>query len=136
MRNLVAFYATKEQAKIVKDELADAGFHRNDVKIFEPGPGAEGGGLWERIKEAFGFADEQDRQLYAEASRRGAWAVGISFDNDADEPSSQRAVQIMQKHNPLDLDTQAARWRQEGWTGYQQTQQRTQTNTAAAAAAG
>jgi len=121
MRNLVAFYQQKDQAKRAHDELISAGFDHDDVKVFEPS--SDGGGFWESIKETFGFADEQDRQLYAEAARRGAVAVGVSFDHDEGEPTSQQAIMILQKYAPIDLDQQAAQWRQQGWTGSQQAQQ-------------
>jgi uncharacterized protein (TIGR02271 family) len=117
MRNLVAFYSSKDQAKKAKDDLTSAGFDHNDVKIFEPRK--DEGGFWESIKESFGFADEHDRQLYAEASRRGATAVGVSFDHDEGEPTYQQAVQILQKYSPMDLDQHATQWRQQGWTGQQ-----------------
>ncbi len=130
MRDLVAFYQTHDQAERAKDELVAAGFDRDDVKVYGPKEGEPG--WWESIKEAFGFADESDCHLYAEAARRGASAVALSFDQDEDEPSAQRAIEIMRRHSPIDLDQQAAQWRQQGWKGYEAqvpptTQQRTTT---------
>jgi uncharacterized protein (TIGR02271 family) len=69
------------------------------------------------LKESFGFADEEDRYLYEEAARRGAIAVLVDLD-DADSPPAQRAIQILQRHSPMDLDVQAQQWRKEGWQGY------------------
>ena len=109
---IVAFYNSKEQAHRVRDDLVSAGYDRDDVRVFTP----EGQSFWRDLKEAFGFADEEDRYLYEEAARRGAIAVLVDLD-DADAPGAQTAVQIMQRHNPLDLDVQAQQWRQQGWTG-------------------
>jgi uncharacterized protein (TIGR02271 family) len=110
---IVAFYASKDQAERVRDDLRSAGYDRDDVRIFTP----EGPGFWRDLKEAFGFADEQDRYLYEEAARRGAVALLVDLD-DADAPNSQTAVTILQRHNPMDLDVQAQQWREQGWQGY------------------
>jgi len=118
MRNLVAFYQTKSQAEAVRDELINAGFSRGDIKLQSPSSsGQEEKGFWESIKEAFGYAEEEDRHLYAEASRRGAYSVSLQIDND-DQPTLQtRAEEIMRRHNPVNLEEQAAKWRSEGWSG-------------------
>jgi uncharacterized protein (TIGR02271 family) len=110
---IVAFYNTRDQAERARDELIDADYDRDDVRVFTP----EGPGFWRELKEAFGFADESDRYLYEEAARRGAIAVLVDLD-DADAPGAQTGVAILQKHNPLDLDVQSQQWRKEGWQGY------------------
>jgi uncharacterized protein (TIGR02271 family) len=112
MKDIIGFYQTREQADRVKDELLAAGFDRDDVTIYERG-GKDEPSFWESIKDAFGFADEDDRHLYAEAARRGAVAVGLSYDQD-DDP--RKAVEIMGR-GAVDLEQQSAQWRQEGWTG-------------------
>jgi uncharacterized protein (TIGR02271 family) len=109
---IVAFYNSKELAHRVRDELVSAGYDRDDVRVFTP----EGPSFWRDLKESFGFADEEDRYLYEEAARRGAIAVLVDLD-DADAPGAQTAVQILQRHGPMDLDVQAREWRQQGWTG-------------------
>jgi len=109
---LVAFFQTRDQAERAEKELEAAGFDDNDVKVFAKG----GQSFWQDVKEAFGFADEDERYLYDEAARRGAVALVVEFDDD-DSPSREKTIQILQRHNPLDLDVQAAQWRKEGWTG-------------------
>jgi uncharacterized protein (TIGR02271 family) len=113
MKNVVGFYSTRQQAEQVKDDLLKSGVDRDDITIYDR-EGKHEASLWEDIKSAFGFADDDDRELYVEAARRGAVAVGVSFDRD-DEPAT--IIQILKRHNPIDLDTQAAQWRSEGWTG-------------------
>lgn len=57
---------------------------------------------------------EEDAHTYAESLRRGSALVSVNaYDVDAD-----RAVHILQSHNPIDLDRQVAQWREEGWTGF------------------
>lgn len=108
-QKLVGFYDNASTAKRVKEELADAGF--DDVSIFSA---KDGPGLWQEIKDFFGFADEEDRQLYAEAARRGDAGVAVSV---ADATSQERALKIMQRCNPIDLNTSAQQWRAQGWKG-------------------
>jgi uncharacterized protein (TIGR02271 family) len=126
--DLIAFYPSRDMAEQARDELLNAGFDRDDVKVYANDGSNTGGGFWDNLKEAFGFVDEQDKALYAEAARRGASAVAVSLDDD-EGPTSQRALPIIQRFHPIDLDQQAATWRKEGWTGYQPSQQQTRTQT-------
>jgi uncharacterized protein (TIGR02271 family) len=121
---IVAFYNSKELAHRVRDDLISAGYDRDDVRVFTP----EGPSFWRDLKESFGFADEEDRYLYEEAARRGSIAVLVDLD-DADAPGAQTAVQILQRHSPLDLDVQAQQWRKQGWTGRSATEGTTTTAT-------
>jgi uncharacterized protein (TIGR02271 family) len=115
MKDIIGFYQTHDQAEHVRDELIAAGFNQGDVKLYERG-GQEEPGFWASMKDAFGFADEEDRQLYAEAARRGAVAVGLNYERD-DDP--RKATEIMSR-GAIDLEQQSAQWRQQGWTGQSQ----------------
>jgi len=110
---IVAFYKSREQAELAKDQLEDAGFDDDDTRIFSQ----KGPSVWRDVKEAFGFADESDRHLYDEAARRGAVALLVDFD-DEDSPSRQTAIDILQRNNPIDLDVESEQWRREGWSGH------------------
>lgn len=114
--DLVAFYQSRETAERVREELLEADFDRDDTKVYTSDGSGSGGGFWDSMKEAFGVLEESDRALYAEAARRGASAVAVSLD-DADGPPAKRAVEILQRYKPLDIDQQSAQWRKEGWTG-------------------
>jgi uncharacterized protein (TIGR02271 family) len=109
MKDLVGFYQSRPQAERVKDELLSAGFDRDDITLYDR-TGKDEANFWESIKNAFGYADEDDQRLYAEATRRGAVAVGLSLDRDDSAP---RAMEIMQRHHPIDLNTQSAQWKQQ-----------------------
>lgn len=131
MKNVVGFYSTRKEAEQVKDDLLKSGVDRDDITVYDR-EGRHEASLWEDIKASFGFADDDDRDLYVEAARRGAVAVGVSFDRD-DEPAT--IIQILKRHNPIDLDTQAVQWRKEGWTGRTAAARTAGTTTAAAGAA-
>lgn len=115
MKDIVGFYRTRTEADQVRDELLSAGFDRDDITLYDR-TGKDESNLWEEIKSAFGFAHEDDQRIYAEATRRGLAAVGLSLDHD---DSAQQAIQIMQKHRPVDLDTEAGQWKAQGWTDQQ-----------------
>jgi len=120
MRNLLSFYKDRESAEQVKDELVTAGFSRGHIGIYGKGgaPGEDERGMWERIKESLGFASETDQQIYAEATRRGEVGVGLELEEEDEEAQEiDRAVDIMRRHQPVNLREQEAEWRQEGWTG-------------------
>ena len=130
-QKLVGFYTNQDTAERVKDALIDGGFSRGDVSVFS---GSDEPGLWQEIKEFFGFADDSDRALYTEAARRGESAVAVSLD-ESEAAEQTRALQIMQRFSPLDLNKQAEQWRAQGWTGSVPTAP-TSTRSAAGAATG
>jgi len=132
MRDIVAFYRDQNQARQARDELIAAGFESEDVRLHDEGyrsggtTGTAGNepGLLERIKEWFGFADESDRHVYAEATRRGHYALTVRVPDDADDDaadqtgaSADSAITILRRHDPIDLDQESARWQSEGWAG-------------------
>jgi len=124
--DLVGFYQSRDAAEHARDDLLAAGFDRDDVKVYANSGSSSGGGFWDSIKEALGISDDDDRALYDEAARRGASAVAVSLD-DADAPPAQRAIAIMQKYQPMDLDQHATQWRAQGWAGSQQSTRSTST---------
>jgi hypothetical protein len=54
---------------------------------------------------------------YAEGVRRGGTLVTVQ----ADDVMADRAVEIMNRHNPVDINERATTWRDSGWTGYDET---------------
>jgi len=57
---------------------------------------------------------EEQAHYYAEGVRRGGTLVTVRT-NDAD---TDRAHEIMDNFNPVNIEDRAAAWRQEGWKGY------------------
>src|SRR3954464_9855202 len=48
--DLVGFYASRDSAERAREELLNAGFDRDDVKVFANNGGETGGGFWDSIK--------------------------------------------------------------------------------------
>jgi uncharacterized protein (TIGR02271 family) len=155
MQDIIAFYRSGEDARAAREELLTSGFDAGHIRTYDnashPGQTGQAGtrtpreneGFVDRIKEWFGFADENDRSLYGEATRRGNCSVTVSVPADSDRqteneeaygPGADRAVAILKRHNPVDLDVEANQWRSQGWQGIesgtapqqQQTASRTQ----------
>jgi hypothetical protein len=53
-------------------------------------------------------------EYYSEGIRRGGHLVTISTGDDM----TNRAVEILNRHDPVDINRRAQEWRQGGWTGY------------------
>jgi hypothetical protein len=57
---------------------------------------------------------QEEAELYAESVRRGGILVGLK----TDEANADRAVEIMNRYDPIDVERQSEYWRAGGWTGY------------------
>jgi uncharacterized protein (TIGR02271 family) len=68
-------------------------------------------GFWASLKNIF-VADE-DRSVYAEGVRRGS----VVLSAQVDDAMLDHAMDVLEQHGAVDLDTREAAWRQEGWTG-------------------
>ncbi|MCI0393461.1 MAG: hypothetical protein L0332_30685 [Chloroflexi bacterium] len=77
------------------------------------GVGAAGGGL---VGALIGWGlSEEEAGYYAEAIRRGSTLVAVRVDED----QVDTAVEVLNRHNPVDVDRQADFWRtEESWIGY------------------
>lgn len=114
-------YATAEQA--VRDLVA-AGFSREQVQIqsnFMTGAAGRstggssehsGGSWWKRLFS--GTSTEEEQGHYAEAVRRGDALVCLA----APEGKTDTAVEILEQHSPIDIDTRVNYFRQEGYSGF------------------
>ena len=77
------------------------------------GVGAAAGGLIGILMDA--GIPENEAQYYAEGLRRGGAVVSVSTQ---DEMMIDRATNIFQRHDAVDIDRRADEWRQSGWAGY------------------
>src|SRR4051794_26670344 len=97
--NIVGCFDNPADAQAVQQELLSAGFERDDVHLVgeesQRSSSSDDRGVWESIKEAFGFADDRDRTSYTEAARRG----GIIISVEAPDNATDTAVTIMRRHN-------------------------------------
>jgi hypothetical protein len=76
------------------------------------GIGAVGGGLIGALVD-WGVPDEH-ANYYAEGVRRGGTLVAVR----AEDERVDRALQIMNRHNPVDIERHAQQWRQEKWNRF------------------
>jgi len=76
------------------------------------GIGAAAGGLIGALTEA--GIPEQDAKYYAEGVRRGDVLVTVK----SDPASADRACDIMDRHNAVDVNERVSNWRERGWGGY------------------
>ena len=53
--------------------------------------------------------------VYAEAVRRGNHVLTVDVDSDE---RRLRALEIMQRHGPVDIDQRSAEWVRHGWSGH------------------
>jgi hypothetical protein len=57
---------------------------------------------------------EETAQYYAEGVRRGGTLVTVRSSDEM----TDRAVDILNRHNPIDINERAVQWRESGWTGF------------------
>ena len=57
---------------------------------------------------------EDEAGYYLEGIRRGGTLVTVA----ANESNVNRAQDIMNRYNPIDLEQRSSMWRESGWTGY------------------
>ena len=76
------------------------------------GVGAAAGGVLGAMADL--GIPEDEAQRYAEGIRRGGTLVTVK----TDDAGSERAMEVMYRHGPIDLEERAASWRERGWTGW------------------
>ncbi len=125
---VVGLYDSYTQAQNVVNELHACGFSEDEVLLgTEPGRLVDsqaaaqdhqsGSRIGHFFRSLFGMEDEEDRQhhdIYAEAMRRGGCVV---IAHAASELERERAIEVMNRFDAVDIDERASQWRSEGWTG-------------------
>jgi len=129
---VVGVYDSYAQAQNAMNELLSAGFSRSDVQLnpdsdrttATPGntTSAEtheshgGSGIGNFFRSLFGMDDEAEhRDVYSEAVRRGSCVLTV---NASSEEQRDRAADIMNRYDPIDIDERSSTWRSQGWSGY------------------
>ena len=72
--------------------------------------GAVAGGLIGSLVDS--GVPEDEAELYAEGVRRGGTLVTVA----ADDSQVAQALQVLHRHNPVNLTERASTWRAAGWT--------------------
>lgn len=112
---ITAVFDSEEHAREARNELLTTGLGEQDVRIVShsltrtsPDEDSERT-LWDSIRE-FVIGDE-DRPIYSESLRRG----GHLLTARVDEAQTERAIDVLEHHQPIDLDERSQQWRAQGW---------------------
>ncbi|HVG19157.1 MAG TPA: YsnF/AvaK domain-containing protein [Blastocatellia bacterium] len=128
---VVALFDDYGDAQEAVNQLISEGFRREDVNIMaNTAGGADRGygggsrtdddddkGFGEKISNFFSsmFAtDDDDRDRYSEAVRRGGTVVTVN----AEEDLADRATAILERFDPVDIDERAEQYREGGHTRF------------------
>lgn len=124
-RTITALFDTRADAEAAKNRLEAASLQVSHIDITDKttsgysdraltGSGttsAESQGFWSSLKNAFSPGD--DAHLYEEGIRRGGTLLTATVhDDDAD-----KAVDILDNANSIDIDGRANDWKNTGWAG-------------------
>ena len=116
-RALTALFSSHASAQATRDRLIDAGIPAHEIDIQDEGAYAGGQstgdhkGFVESLKGMFGA--HEDHRAYAEGLTRGQVLLTATVaDGETD-----RAIQVLEGSDAIDLDRQESEWRSSGWTG-------------------
>jgi uncharacterized protein (TIGR02271 family) len=124
---VVGVYDSYAQAQNALNELMTAGFSRSDVQL---SPDSEtsthvadtdtsssgGSGIGNFFRSLFGMEEHREHgDIYSEAVRRGSCVLTV---NAASDEQRDRATEIMNRYDPVDIDERSSHWRTQGWSGY------------------
>lgn len=100
----------------VRSTLKVSGIDDSNISVLY-GSESTGGGtraqqnesFWDQVRDFFSLEEES---TYSEASQRGSPVVVATVDNSQVDD----VVDIMQRHNPVDINEEADKWKSEGWS--------------------
>ena len=116
-RTLTAMFDTRAAAEATRERLLQAGVSSSEIDLQDQstygGDAAspQKGGLMEGLRGMFGAHD--DHHAYAEGVSRGHVLLTATVHDD----QSDRAIQVLEQSEAIDLDARESEWRQSGWTG-------------------
>jgi hypothetical protein len=120
---LAAVFETRAEANRAKDELIHSGYGRDTITVSDSGSVAgtprinDDESILGSIKQMFSQLlgrEHADRHVYAEALNRGH--VVLTVETSGME-AADRAADIVEEFNPIDIDEHETMWRASGWTG-------------------
>lgn len=126
---IVGVYDNYSDAENAIQALVAAGFPRSDMELTPesaestqaaaPASEQRHGGVGGFFRSLFGMDEHQEHQehrdVYAESVRRGSFVLKVDADT---EDETDRASEIMERFNAIDIDERAGYWRKQGWAGY------------------
>jgi hypothetical protein len=128
---VIGVYEFYLQAQGATDALLASGFAPDHIRLkpYDETPAARevalrpesesraaSHGIGHFFRLLFGLEDKSEHtDLYSEAVRRGSYVLTAQADSDH---QVEQAVEIMNQHDPVDIDERSTRWRSEGWLKY------------------
>jgi len=113
---MTAMFDTRGAAETARDALVELGVGVDDIAIHgtESGTGYDPEahrGFWASLADL--FTGDDDREVYTEGVRRGGYLLRAEVPAELEE----RATEILEAAEPVDLDARADSWRLAGWSG-------------------
>jgi len=125
-QTIIALYDEKSSATQVLEELRNEGYG-DDFWISGNGSaGSSTSSLFSNLESGFSSpgtrvssltrlgVPENEAQIYSEGVRRG----GVLLVGQVDDTRTDRALDIIERFNPIDTSERGEFYRQSGWTGY------------------
>ncbi|MRW84557.1 hypothetical protein GJ698_10710 [Pseudoduganella sp. FT26W] len=118
---LAAVFETRAEANLARDELVHNGFDRDSIQIHDSGSVAgtaridDDESILGSVKKMFSDMlgrDHADQHVYAEALNRGHTVLAL---DTATLEESERAADIIEDFDPIDIDESETMWRASGW---------------------
>jgi uncharacterized protein (TIGR02271 family) len=105
---IVAAFENADRAGAARQALVEAGINNPDLELLDKRSDLDS---WTAIKRH--ALPDEDAHLYAEGMDRGHSILVVR----AAAGEHDRVMQVLSRFNPIDIDDQAAQWRQSGWSG-------------------
>ncbi|NYE64075.1 hypothetical protein FHW58_005310 [Duganella sp. 1224] len=118
---LAAVFETRAEANLARDELVSNGYDLNRIQIHDSGSVAgtarinDDESILGQVKQMFSDLvgrEHADRHVYAEALNRGHTVLAL---HAATLEEAERAADIIEDFNPIDIDEHETMWRASGW---------------------
>lgn len=118
---LAAVFETRAEANLAKQELVHNGYDRERIQIHDSASVAgtaridDDASILGNVKQLFSELvgrDNADQHVYAEALNRGHTVLSLDTVN---LEAAERAADIIDDFNPIDIDDHETMWRASGW---------------------
>jgi hypothetical protein len=128
-QTIIALYDDKASARQVLEELRTAGYGDEFWISGDSSYGSTGTGRFSSLNSDFSVPNsrtaaltrlgvpEDEAHVYSEAVRRG----GVLLVGQVDDSRTQDALDIIERHGPVDASERGNFYRQSGWTSYDAT---------------
>ena len=126
--SVVGVYDEYSDAQAAVQALVADGFQRSNIQLSNEDDAAttgstttastqkdSGGGISGFFRSLFGSEQNPYHDTYAESARRGSYVLTVQA---RDDDEADRATDIMNRFDPVDVDERASYWKQQGWSRY------------------